>query len=245
MAEQDLKRQSSNETKSTTILPSSKKLAKALIFGTIISLIAATLVSLLFYKEFLQSRIRSNKDVMVETVPEDPSAQDGALTYSTDKPSEEPVAITYKAAAEDPLSISLPEVGIKGFIQKVGIDQNNEIAVPNNVFLAGWYINSSKPGQKGLSIIDGHVDGPTRGGIFANLTDVNAGQLIEIEYGNGTKVQFKVVDIVQVKVNEAYDVLFAKRPEIESQLNLITCGGNFDFGSGSYEDRIIVVGARI
>lgn len=185
------------------------------------------------------------EDIKEEIIPNSfPQAQD-VVVISTDSPSEEIPTLEYTTDAEDPRSIIIPSIGVNGFVQKVGIDQNNEIAVPNNIHFAGWYTNSVKPGEKGLSIIDGHVDGPTSQGIFGNLNSLEKDQIFEIEYGDGSKISFKVVDKIQVKVEDAYNVLFSKKSEITSQLNLITCGGNFNLDTGRYDDRIIVVTERI
>lgn len=185
------------------------------------------------------------EDIKEEIIPNSfPQAQD-VVVISTDSPSEEIPTLEYTTDAEDPRSIIIPSIGVNGFVQKVGIDQNNEIAVPNNIHFAGWYTNSVKPGEKGLSIIDGHVDGPTSQGIFGNLNSLEKDQIFEIEYGDGSKISFKVVDKIQVKVEDAYNVLFSKKSEITNQLNLITCGGNFNLDTGRYDDRIIVVTERI
>ena len=53
----------------------------------------------------------------------------------------------------------LQVISIDAYLQNVGVDQNNQIAVPNNIHIAGWFVDSVRPGENGLSVIDGHVDG--------------------------------------------------------------------------------------
>ena len=166
------------------------------------------------------------------------------LTYSTDKPEEtKPKKETYKWQGQptDPKFITLPTIKADGFIQKVGVDQNKQIAVPNNIHVAGWFNQSVLPGEKGLSIIDGHVTGRVNNGIFKDLEKLKDGDTFKIEFGNGTSKDFKVVKKVDVLVKDAAGVLFSQEPGIERQLNLITCSGVFDKKSQSYPNRLIVI----
>ncbi len=165
-----------------------------------------------------------------------------AVTYSTDMPSENLPGDNYvwPGHPEDPKKIVISSVGIDGYIQNVGVDQNNEIAVPNNVHIAGWFVDSVRPGQQGLSIIDGHVSGRTTDGIFKALPNVAEGAEIIVEFGNGQAKIFRVLDVATVPVAEAPGVLFSQNPSVSNQLNLITCVGAFDRQTGRYQDRVIV-----
>jgi LPXTG-site transpeptidase (sortase) family protein len=139
-----------------------------------------------------------------------------------------------------PKYITIPSIGIRGYIQSVGIDKQGLIAVPTNVHIAGWYINSAKPGQKGLSIIDGHRDGATIGGIFRNLEKLKKGEKITVEYGDGSLREFEVVDLKRLSIENAYDFMYSRIKEVDVQMNLVTCGGRWSKEIGTYEDRIIV-----
>lgn len=173
------------------------------------------------------------------------TVEESVVTISTKEPSEEIPAPEYTVAADMPRSISLPTISVNGFIQQVGIDQDNKIAVPNNIHMVGWYIHSVKPGEKGLSIIDGHVDGMYSGGIFYDLNKVSVGDEYSIVYGDGSEIHYRVVDKIQVSEAESNNVLFSKRPDIESQLNLITCIGTYSEDLESYDQRLIVVSEKI
>jgi LPXTG-site transpeptidase (sortase) family protein len=170
------------------------------------------------------------------------------ITHSVATPSEKPItASTYVSTAVDdePKSISLPSINASGFIQKVGIDQYGQVASPNNVQLAGWYVNSLKPGQAGLSIIDGHVDGKTEPGIFLKLAKLTSGDAFAVDLANGTKLSYQVVSVTSVKVADVPNILFAHDPSIPSQLNIITCYGTFSYQSDQYDQRTIVVSKLI
>jgi LPXTG-site transpeptidase (sortase) family protein len=164
------------------------------------------------------------------------------VTHSTDKPDETKPAKNYewKGTLDDPKYINLPTITAGGFIQTVGVDQNKQVAVPSNIHMAGWFRDSVKPGQKGLSIIDGHLDGKDADGIFIHLQKMKQDDTFTIEFGDGSTKQFKVTSITTVDTKDAANVLFSQNPKATSQLNLITCGGTFDRSSRLYDKRVIV-----
>lgn len=165
------------------------------------------------------------------------------ITFSTDEPEEAIPSGNYTWIGReiDPKYINLPTISRSGYIQHVGVDQNNQIAVPSNVFIASWFVNTVRPGQKGLSIIDGHVDGPTREGIFHRLEELQIDDTFEITLGNGTVLNYRVLEVKTVPVSEAEKHLFEQKLDVVSQLNLITCGGNYNRESRTYEGRVIVM----
>ena len=76
-------------------------------------------------------------------VPKTDSVVDSfdTVTRSVSQPDETLPGLSYewKGASTEPKFISIPAVGISGYIQKVGVDQNKEVAVPNNIHFAGWF----------------------------------------------------------------------------------------------------------
>jgi LPXTG-site transpeptidase (sortase) family protein len=168
------------------------------------------------------------------------------VTKSTDNPSEEPIDdYVWKGSKSDPKKISLPTMGVEGYIQKVGTDQRNEVGVPSNIHLAGWFNKSSLPGKQGLSIIDGHVDGISKPGIFKELGSLSNGKTFTIEFGDGSKTTFRVTGKTKINQEDAPSVLFSQDPTVKSQLNLITCGGTYDRAHRHYLDRIIITSVPV
>lgn len=133
------------------------------------------------------------------------------------------------------------EVGLDAYLQNVGVDQNREVAVPNNIHMGGWFVDSVRPGDKGLSIIDGHLNGNYQDGIFIDLDTMKQGDIYTIEFGDGSKKQFKIKTIHSVELDTAASVLFSQDPAITNQLTLITCGGVYDRQARLYDKRVIVV----
>ncbi len=165
------------------------------------------------------------------------------ITYSTDTPDENPPGNDFKWQGDklDPKYISLPSINAGGYLQNVGVDQNKAVAVPNNIHMAGWFVDSVRPGAMGNSIIDGHVNGRKNDGIFKNLEKLKKGDQFLVEFGDGSKKTFEVDEIVTLKTEESASVLFSQKPSIKNQLNLITCGGAFDKQLQQYSERVIAV----
>lgn len=173
--------------------------------------------------------------------------ESSTITFSTDNPSEEKPKDDYRWSGkpDEPKHIRLNTIQAEGYIQNVGVDQNKQVAVPNNIHVAGWFKDSVRPGEKGLSIIDGHVDGRTSAGIFKQLSNLKQGDEFTVELGNGNIKTYRVKKVLTIDTNAAANELFSQDPQIESQLNLITCGGTFDKRSKQYDKRVIAVSELI
>lgn len=177
---------------------------------------------------------------LVQPQVEEPKAV--VVTHSTDQPSEAKPDNAYKwqGSATDPKKIIIPSIGVEAYLQNVGVDQNREVAVPSNIHMGGWFVDSVRPGAKGLSIIDGHLNGVREDGIFINLAKVKPGDTYTIEFGDGSRKQFKVTSTKTVPLKDAASVLFSQDPSLTNQLTLITCGGTWDGQKRIYDKRVIV-----
>lgn len=175
------------------------------------------------------------------------SAPTHVVTVSTQHPSEADInQSTYQSTAtgDQPKYIRLPSIGAGGYIQAVGMDQNNQVAVPTNIHLAGWFVKTVTPGDLGLSIIDGHLDGYRRPGIFDDLGGLKPGDKFEVDLANGATRVFSVVTVQKVPLAQAATALFNQSAGISHELNLITCGGSFTAAVG-YDMRVIVIAKLI
>ncbi len=163
-----------------------------------------------------------------------------AITYSVPTPAETNVNSDYVVPNNQPLQIEITNRNIKGYIQRVGVDQNKAVAAPNKVHLAGWFVDSALPGRKGLSIIDGHVDGVSQQGVFHNLSTAITGDTITITNGDASTATYRVFSSKTIQTADATKYLFDQDPLVTSQLNIITCSGTYNAKVQSYDKRIIV-----
>ena len=200
---------------------------------------AALILVSIFIATFIHYRHGQNKSVVGQIV----KTPVPGVTVSTSTPDETvPVKRAYAAAptGSEPERIVIASIGVDGYVQRVSIDQNGAVAVPTNIHLAGWFTNSVTPGERGLSIIDGHVDGRVNDGVFKHLADVKKGDAIMVTSANGEVRNFVVMNIQSLPTAQAGNILFSQDPTVASQLNVITCGGSFNTTEKQYDQRVIV-----
>ncbi len=160
-----------------------------------------------------------------------------------DKPSDAAYG-AYSVAPDLPKYVRIPKLGTAAMVQRQTIDKSGALKAPNNVHVAGWYDGSSKPGEGGAVLLDGHVAGPTQHGVFYNLKNLVAGDTIEVERGDGKIFTYKVVKAVSSKP-EQLDMASALLPVVVGKpgLNLITCTGNVT--GMHYDQRLLVYTVQI
>ena len=148
---------------------------------------------------------------------------------------------TYAVAPDLARLVIIPKLNVKARAEQVGVKTDNTMMAPNNIYDAGWYTGSAKPGQAGAVVVDGHVHGPTKPGVFADLYQLQAGDRIQIERGDHKLINYKVV---KTKVYAANNVdMAAVLSSIQSNangLNLITCTGSINYNDDTYNQRLVV-----
>ena len=159
---------------------------------------------------------------------------------STNKPSPSDFT-SYHVAGDAPRYLFIDKINVGAIVRPLGVTSTGELATPSNVFDAGWYTGSSRPGKLGVTLIDGHVSSWTTHGVFYNLKSLIPGDHIHIELGNGTEIQYSVVrtkiyDHRSVDMSAVLAPVNPKKPG----LNLITCTGDVIKGTNEFNQRIVV-----
>lgn len=212
-------------------LSAPKQRRLSLLGGGVALVVAVALIAYGLYGLWQRWAVTSNPDpkVAIEVA--------STSTVTSDETLPPPEACLPCSVSADQLrKIIIEPLAIDGCIERVGVDQHGAIAVPTNIYFAGWYVNSALPAEKGLSIIDGHVLGRYNDAIFARLAEI-----INIEMGEGGKIQqFEASDIRTSTTEEANRHLYEKLPDVERQLTLITCIGTYDRQANTYDKRVIV-----
>jgi sortase (surface protein transpeptidase) len=144
-------------------------------------------------------------------------------------------------AASVPVRIVIPVISVDAPMMKLGLNPNGTVQVPplDNHNLAGWYTGSVAPGQKGASVILGHVDTWSGGSVFYKIKDLHAGDVVDVVRADGSTAIF-TVDGLQKAPKVAFPSYSVYRNPGYPALRLITCGGPFDASTGEYLDNIIV-----
>lgn len=156
-------------------------------------------------------------------------------------------AVKSSAVARDgslPYKLTIPKLGVNGYFVQVGINKQGALAVPSNIWQVGWAKSSAKPkDNSGVVVVNGHVHGPTKPGIFANLHKLVAGDLVSIIDSGGTKYSYKVVTTKNYKAGETGPELYESVSADKQGLNLITCSGKIV--NDEYQERTIVFAEKV
>jgi LPXTG-site transpeptidase (sortase) family protein len=143
----------------------------------------------------------------------------------------------------------IPKIGVDApfSVKQVGTD--GQMPNPNGPEDVAWYDFSQWPGLGGLpgkggnTVLAGHVDyinyGPA---VFWRLQELEVGDTVEIQLGDGTKATYKVEFNKTIEAAAADWTPIVEATADES-VTLITCGG--EFSAGHYTNRQIIWGRRV
>jgi hypothetical protein len=138
----------------------------------------------------------------------------------------------------------IPAIGVSTNLIRLGLTADHALQVPPTAAIAGWYTKSPRPGQLGAAIIAGHIDSHLGPGVFYRLRDLRRGQFIYVIRANHTVAVFEVTSKhMYAKSSFPDSVIYGPVPDAE--LRLITCGGTFDYSTGSYLSNVVVTAVLI
>jgi LPXTG-site transpeptidase (sortase) family protein len=206
------------------------------------ALMAASIALLIFggWVSFIGLKTNYQAEAQVKHLAAASSSDDDS-TPSEKRP--DPAAFgSFKVAPSLPKYIKITKIGVNARIFRMGVKSNNQLRAPSNIYDAGWYENSAKPGDaSGAMLIDGHVHGPTMPGVFMNLNKLQAGDEITITRGDDQIFKYKVASSkVYDADNVDMDRLLVSADSSKEGLNLITCTGSIEKGTTEYSQRLAV-----
>jgi len=162
----------------------------------------------------------------------------------------------------------IPRFKVDAAVEDIGIQSNNELAVPSDPTDVGWYGIYQKPGFDGNALFAAHVDYYGRDPNtlpFHDLKDLTGNDQVVVQMDNGLKYTYQVYSLTRYKVLDNPSV--ASLPQIQmgdiiagkglptdhtQWITLITCGntGPFVYVSGNsgpveYLTRDVVVAYRV
>ncbi|MBZ6105128.1 class F sortase [Streptomyces olivaceus] len=140
-----------------------------------------------------------------------------------------------------PERLLIPEISVDAPFTDLAIGKNGQLKPPpaDDTNLVGWYAGGVSPGEKGTSVIAGHVDTKTSAAVFARLDRLNEGDVFKVERADGRTASF-TVDSLETFEKDAFpsERVYgdADRPEVR----LITCAGDYDHKVKDYTDNLVV-----
>jgi hypothetical protein len=149
-----------------------------------------------------------------------------------------PAARSGPGTVARPVWLVIPAIGVSTSVVRLGLTAQNTLQVPPTPAVVGWYTGSPRPGDIGSSVIVGHIDSKLGPGVFFNLRQLKRGQFIYVIRANQTVGVFEVTSLHMYRKsrfprNEVYG------PVPDAELRLITCGGTFDYATGSYLSNVV------
>ena len=137
----------------------------------------------------------------------------------------------------DPVSLSIPKIGVQSTLVRLGLDGNGEMETPPPP-VAGWFTRGATPGALGPAVIAGHVtwNGPA---VFYRLDSMRRGDQVTVTRKDGKVAIFTVSRVARYSKSQ-----FPSRAVYgaidHAGLRLITCGGTYDAARHRYLDNVIV-----
>ncbi|WP_405738636.1 class F sortase [Streptomyces sp. NBC_00028] len=136
--------------------------------------------------------------------------------------------------------ILIPYLDVDAPVTDLRLDRNRRLEAPpgDDPNLAGWYKDGPAPGAQGTAVAVGHLDTDTGGAVFAGLSELKPGRLIEVRRADGRSAVYTVDAVREFEKAHFPDrEVYGSRGRPE--LRLITCGGNYDRRTG-YSGNLVV-----
>lgn len=139
-----------------------------------------------------------------------------------------------------PKYLNISKLSIHAPVEQVGVTKNGAMGVPTNIWNAGWYTGSARPGQTGAAFIDGHSSS-SGGALFGKLDKLKVGDSITVERNDGIVVTYSVAKISIVNRNYV-DMASMLKPydSHKNGLNIMSCIGSWIASESTLENRILV-----
>ncbi|MFJ6071471.1 class F sortase [Streptomyces sp. NPDC093065] len=138
-----------------------------------------------------------------------------------------------------PDRVSVPAIQVDAPVMGVGLDADGWVDAPppEDPNLAGWFTGAVSPGEKGTSVVVGHVDNQQGPAVFYGLGALKKGNKVEVHRQDGKTAVFEIYGIeVFEKNNFPGDRVYGSKGTPE--LRVITCGGGFTKQNG-YDGNVV------
>ena len=142
-----------------------------------------------------------------------------------------------------PVRIRIPEIGTAAPVGPLRVDERGSLVPPDANGASGWWRDGPEPGERGPAVVAGHVDSYRGPAVFFRLPDLPAGARVFIDRADRTTAVFTVYRVEKHPKNVfPTRAVYGRTPD--SELRIITCGGDFDDADKSYLANVIVFARR-
>lgn len=142
-----------------------------------------------------------------------------------------------------PVHVRIPEISVRSEVVPVGVDEANNVVVPDDIQEIGWYQYASDPMDlRGSIVLVGHRDGVESGrGAFFALNVLGRGDRVTVRTADGTRHDYTVQEtrsISKGRFAEWAPTIFGTTGP--ARLTLISCGGAYVRSAGGYQENVVV-----
>lgn len=145
--------------------------------------------------------------------------------------------------------MTIDSIGVDAPVMKLWADSDGVPLTPNSPDNVAWYNFSAKPGSGGNAVLAGHFTWNRAPAVFADLDDIDDGDIIRLESEDGKHLVYEVFTSFSIDPSSP-DSLQVMAPTATDTITLITCGGTWIadgtglFG-GDFTERIVVQGRLV
>ncbi len=127
----------------------------------------------------------------------------------------------------------------------IGVTAEGVLEPPADISTAGWWVSGPRPGMPGRAVITGHIDSAAAGlGAFAALDLLHTGDTITLAEADGQTLHFKVTNRQEIQKTQL-DPRLLQRTTNTSDLLLVTCIGDFNYSTHSYQSNLIITAVPV
>lgn len=137
-----------------------------------------------------------------------------------------------------PARLTIPTIGVDARVIDLARQADGTLEVPGWDD-TGWWERGPEPGERGPSVIVGHVDSRTGPAVFYELDRLRPGDPVTVTLDDGRSVTYEVTGQERF-AKDAFPTLDVYGLTDGPELRLITCDGEFDHATGHYEDNLVV-----
>lgn len=146
--------------------------------------------------------------------------------------------------AVSPVHLSIGSIGVDTRLVRLGLNDDGTVEVPTERGTAGWFRLGPVPGQRGSSVILGHVDSVDGPDVFADLSTMRRAGRVEVRLSDNSVAVFEVTDVrTYANADFPAERVYAGTRR-DRELNLVTCGGAYDASNGGYQSNVVVFTRR-
>lgn len=140
-----------------------------------------------------------------------------------------------------PSRVVIPVINIDALLVKVNLSEDGALEAPQDWNVGGWYSDSSKAGEKGNIVIDGHYDTNTGApAAFWSLKNVKTGDIVTLVDEMGRSFSYEVSEVFYIDIDDPNRLQIFDENSDLSHVTLITCGGVWLPGHFTYSKRLVV-----